>query len=83
MTNIELATNIIVNYFEAEGIQEQTPTIAARATKWEARLTPIDALSLAAVTISDPPESALTNEEIRQLREFYFPSTNITERSFI
>lgn len=83
MTNIELATNIIVNYFEAEGIQEQTSTIAVRATKWEARLAPIDALSLAAVVIADPPELALTNEEIRQLREFYFPSTNIIERSFI
>jgi hypothetical protein len=83
MTNAELATKIIISYFEAENIQEQTPTILARVNKWEARLNPLDALSLAAVAISDPPEIFLTIPEIRQLREFYFPSSPATERSFI
>ena len=83
MTNAELATKIIISYFEAENIQEQTPTILARVNKWEARLNPLDALSLAAVAISDPPEISLTIPEIRQLREFYFPSSPATERSFI
>ena len=74
MTNAELATNLIINFFESEGICVSTPEIKEIVNKWEAKLNPIDFISLAAVSISNPNEIVLTNSEIRQIREFYFPS---------
>ena len=74
MTNAERATELIINYLEVESISAGTPEIKAIVEKWEARLDPIDYISLAAVAISDPNEIALTTSEIRQLRDFYFSS---------
>lgn len=76
MTNAEKAIELAVNYLESENIMVGTPEIAKVVNKWEARLDPIDFISLAAVAIADPYEIALSNKEIRKIREFYFPSEN-------
>lgn len=82
MTNAEKATQLIINFFEAENIMVGTPEIVKIVNKWQAKLDPIDYISLAAVAISNPNETALTNSEIREFRNFYFPSEDFIERSF-
>lgn len=72
MTNVELATQLIINFLESEHITVGTNEITKTVEKWESRLDPIDFISLAAVAIADPNEIALTNNEIRKIREFYF-----------
>lgn len=74
MTNAEMATNLVINYLESEGIYVGTPETIAIVNKWEAKLDPIDFISLAAVAIADPNEIALSIPEIRKIRDFYFPS---------
>lgn len=70
MTNLELATELMINYLESENITAD-PAVAA---KWEARFPSLDFISLAALAIADPTESALTISEIRYIRDFFFPS---------
>lgn len=72
MTNAELATQLVINFLESEHITVGTNEITKTVEKWESRLDPIDFISLAAVAIADPNEIALTNNEIRKIREFYF-----------
>lgn len=72
MTNAEMATELAINFLESENISVGTAEMAKIVNKWEARLKPIDFVSLAAVAISNPNEIALTNAEIRKMREFYF-----------
>ncbi len=72
MTNAEMATELAINFLESENINVEKAEIAKIVNKWEARLSPIDFVSLAAVAISNPNEIALTNTEIRKMREFYF-----------
>lgn len=72
MTNAELATQLVINFLESEHITVGTHEITKTVEKWESRLDPIDFISLAAVAIADPNEIALTNNEIRKIREFYF-----------
>ncbi len=81
MTNAEKAIELMINFFETENISVNTEEIIATVNKWEARLDPIDFISLAAVAISNPNEIVLTISEIREIREFYFPSKNYLERS--
>ena len=82
MTNAEMATELVIDYLESEGIMVDTPSIEKVVNKWEDRLDPIDFISLAAIAISDPQEIALTTTEIREFRDFYFPSENYIERGF-
>ena len=82
MTNAEMATKLVIDFFEAENIMVDTPAITKIINKWEAKLDPIDYISLAAVAISNPNDFAFTKAEIREFREFYFPSENFIERSF-
>ena len=82
MTNADMAVELIINYLESENIYVGTAEIRSIVEKWEVRLDPIDFISLAAVAISNPNENALTISEIREMREFYFPSKNYLERSF-
>lgn len=82
MTNAEMAINLVINFLESENITVGTPEITKIVNKWEAKLDPIDFISLAAVAISNPNEIALSRAEIREMREFYFPSENFIERSF-
>ena len=73
MTNAEMATQLVINFLETENITVGTPEITKIVNKWEARLDPIDFISLAAVTISNPNKTELSNSEIRNFRNFYFP----------
>ena len=82
MTNAEMATELVINYLETENIIVGTPEITKIVNKWEARLDPIDFISLAAIALSDPNKIALSNIEIREIREFYFPSENYQIRSY-
>ena len=81
MSNTWLAVELVINYLESEGISCGTVEIINMVDKWESRLDPIDFISLAAVAIANPQEVALTKSEIREIRNFYFPSENYIERS--
>lgn len=81
MKNTELAVELMINYLESEGISLDTKSATKAVNKWSNRLGDIDFISLAAVAISDPNELVLTEKEIRNFREFYFPSKNIIERN--
>ena len=76
MTNAEKATELAINYLESEGISVGTKETKAIIDKWEAKLDPIDFISLAAIAIENPNEFELSISEIRKIREFYFPSEN-------
>lgn len=76
MTNAEKATELVVNYLEAEGIIAGTRETKAIVNKWESKFDPIDFISLAAIAIEDPKETNLSTSEIRKIRDFYFPSKN-------
>lgn len=72
MSNIILATELVVNFLEAEHITANNSEIIKLVQEWESRLAPIDFISLAAVVISNPNKIELTNSEIREMRDFYF-----------
>lgn len=72
MSNIILATELVVNFLETEHITANNSEIIKLVQKWESRLAPIDFISLAAVVISNPNKIELTNSEIREMRDFYF-----------
>ena len=76
MTNIKMLTDLVINYFESEHIMIGTPEIIDTINKWIIRTehNQIDLLSLAALTIENPNKVALSNDEIREIRNFYFPS---------
>ena len=76
MTNAEMAVELVVNYLESENIIVGTREISKKVDEWEKKLNPIDFISLAAIVLEDPNKIALTNNEIRKIREFYFPSEN-------
>lgn len=82
MTNAEMAIELVINYLETENIMVGTREITEIVNSWEEKLDPIDFISLAAISISNPNKVELTNDEIRKMREFYFPSENFTGRSF-
>ena len=74
MTNADLATELVINYFESEHIMITTPQIDSKVREWETKLDPIDFISLAAIVIEDPNNFVLSKTEIRKIRNFYFPS---------
>lgn len=74
MTNAEKAIELMINYLESERIMVGTPEITRTVIKWEERLNPIDFVSLAAVALENPREIALSRDQIRRIRNFYFPS---------
>ena len=76
MTNTEMAIELVINYLESEHIIVGTNEISKKVNEWEKKLGPIDFISLAAIVLEDPNKIALTNIEIRKIREFYFPSEN-------
>ena len=82
MTNAEVAIKLVINFFESEMITVRTSEIIPIVNKWESKFDPIDPISLAALTIANPINSAISTNEIREIREFYFPSKNCFERSF-
>ncbi len=65
-------TDFVINYFESEHIMMQNSTAEALVEKWY-RLAPrADFLSLAALAIENPTKIALSDKEIREIRNFYF-----------
>ena len=74
MTNADLATELVINYFESEHIMVTTPQVNKKIKEWETKLDPIDFISLAAIVIEDPNKFELSETEIRKIRNFYFPS---------
>lgn len=76
MTNTEMAIELVINYLESEHIIVGTNEISKKVNEWEKKLGSIDFISLAAIVLEDPNKIALTNIEIRKIREFYFPSEN-------
>lgn len=73
------AQNILINYLSSEHIYISHSEAAAAIEKWESRYPNLDPLSLAAIAISDPYEIALAENEIREIRNFYFPPKNLKE----
>ena len=74
MANSEVATKLVISYLDAEGIMVGTPEIRKKVEFWEAKLDPIDAVSLASVVLFDPKKIILSLPEIRKIREVFFPS---------
>lgn len=73
------AQTILINYLASENIYMSHKEAEAAIKKWEAKYPKIDAISLAAIAISDPYETALSDSEIREIRNFYFPPKNLKE----
>jgi len=74
MSTTILATELVINFLESEHITANNSEIMNLVYKWNSKLAPIDFISLAAVVISNPNKIALTKSEIREIRNFYFPS---------
>lgn len=81
MTNAEVATKLVIDFLESELITVRTSEITPIIHKWESKFDPIDPVSLAALVIANPTDSTVSVNEIREIREFYFPSKNFIERS--
>lgn len=73
---IESAVNIVVNFFEAEGINENTSTIRERVTEWYNKTDITDAELLAAAAITGHYEIGITLDDIISYAKFYFTSCN-------
>lgn len=70
---IEETVKIIVNYFEAEGIYEETSTIRSRVIDWYNHTDVTDSYMLAAAAMSGDYQLRLTYNELENLTHFYFP----------
>lgn len=71
------AVKIVIEYFEAEHIQESTATIRERAVDWYNHTDITEPYLLAAVTMSGPFDKNITYLEIENIKEFYFPTEDI------
>ena len=67
------AVKIVIDYFEGEGIQEQTVSIRARAIDWYNNTEIVEPYQLAAVTMSGPFVKDITYQEIKKIEKFFFP----------
>ena len=68
------AIKIVIEYFEAEGIQEQTVSIRTRAIDWYNNTEIVEPYQLAAVVIYGKFVPTITYKEIKRIEEHYFPS---------
>lgn len=75
---INEAVKIVIEYFAAEGICEETKTIRQRAINWYNHSEIVTPQRLAAVVISGDYRF-ITWDEILEIEEFYFPSAPIEE----
>lgn len=75
-TRTEVVVNIIINYLESEHINAGTAETRAIVQKWEDRFPNLDDLSLAALSLANPNEIQISNSEIREFKDFFFPSEN-------
>lgn len=72
----EEIVNIIIDYLESENIYAGTPETTAVVQKWENHYPHLDNLSLAALALANPNEIQISDSEIREFKEFFFPSEN-------
>lgn len=79
MNIIYKATEIIINYLEDEGIYVGTKETQKIVEKWQSKLHLSDAFDLASIAIANPNNSAFSKAEIREFRQFFFPSINYIE----
>lgn len=85
MTNKNLITKaveIVISYFETEGISEETRTLYSRAEDWYNHTEITNPQTLAAVVISGSYDRGIRYNEIKQIEEFYFPSSPIDLDNF-
>lgn len=85
MTNwkmIEEAVKLVEDYFAFEGIVEAHNTIFDRAVEWYNKTEITDSEMLAAAVISGRYTLRVTWEELKQMKEFYFPSCPIELTEF-
>ena len=75
-TNTEKIVNIIIDYLESENIYAGTAETRAIVQKWENRFPQLDNISLAALSLANPNEINISDSEIREFKEFFFPSEN-------
>jgi hypothetical protein len=79
MKNAELniiadATNLALDFYKSEGIYEDRLDVWKRAFNWFSKKNISDVETLAALAISGDYEYGMTTDEIKDIREFYFPS---------
>ena len=72
---------LMLSYLNAEHIYVSRQKAEAAITKWSAKYPNLDSHSIVALAISDPQEINLTDKEIREIRNFYFPPKDFIERS--
>lgn len=74
MTRFEReVTNILIKWFDEEGIYENTETIIERVTFYSNHYNSIeDVYMIAALVIENPRNNRLTFSEVRNLANFYF-----------
>lgn len=85
MTNLSLikkATELAVNYFEANHIYESTSAIRKRVTDWYNNSDIADAEMLAAAAIEMDYNTAPSYDTLLYLKEFYFPTEPIEVQCF-
>lgn len=76
------AVKMVVDYFEYEGIYEETKSIDTRARDWYSHTEITEPQMLAAVVISGPFVPGILYNEIKEIEEFYFPSEPINFGNF-
>lgn len=82
MTNFNLineAVKLVIEFFEAEGIEETTATIQKRATNWYNKTEITDKKMLAAATISGEYTCGTSWADLIEITEFYFPTVPVLE----
>ena len=77
MSLINAAVKVVEDFFNAEGIYEDTETIKARAINWYNHTEIIEVEMLAAATISGEYQIGMTWDDVLKIKEFYFPSIPI------
>ena len=73
---INEAVKIVIEYFETEGIFEETESIRNRAINWYNHSEIVTPQMLAAVVISGDYRP-ITWDEVLEIEEFFFPSLPI------
>lgn len=76
------AVKMVIDYFESEGIYEETKTLDTRARDWYSHTEIVEPQMLAAVVMSGDFVPGITWDEIKQIEDFFFPSEPIEFTNF-
>lgn len=76
------AVKMVIEYFEYEGIYEETKSIEARARDWYSHTEIVEPQMLAAVVMSGAFVPGIMWNEIKEIEEFFFPSEPIEYGNF-